>query len=144
MKFLGHPIHVMLIHFPSALFPMDLVCYFLYYYYGNASFAEASFYAMAGGVILGWTSALFGALDLSGISVKNEVVMKKALIHGGINASVVIVYTVLACSAYKKYPVMAEASLALLLVKFFTVSFMIVGNYIGGSLILKHKVAIEE
>jgi len=144
MKVLGHPVHVMLIHFPSALFPMDLVCYFLYYYYGNASFAEASFYAMSGGVILGWTAAMFGALDLTGISAKNEVVMKKALIHGGINATVVIVYTVLAYTAYKKYPEMAQASLPMLFIKLFLVSFMIVGNYLGGSLILKHKVAVEE
>jgi len=99
---------------------------------------------MAGGVILGWTAVMFGALDLTGISAKNEVVMKKALIHGGINATVVIVYTVLAYSASKKYPESADASLPLLIVKFLTVNFMIVGNYIGGSLILKHKVGIEE
>src|SRR6185437_2066424 len=144
MKIFGHPIHIMLIHFPSALFPMDLVCYFLYYYYGNTAFAQASFFAMAGGVILGWTAVMFGALDLTGISAKNEVVMKKALIHGGINATVVIVYTVLAYSVSKKYPESADASLPLLIVKFLTVNFMIVGNYIGGSLILKHKVGIEE
>ncbi len=70
--------------------------------------------------------------------------MQKALIHGGINVSVIIVYTIFAYSAYKKYPALPVASLSLLIIKGALVSLMIIGNYIGGSLILKYKIGIEE
>lgn len=144
MKVLGHPIHVMLIHFPSALFPMELVCYFLFYYTGQASFATAAFYAMAGGVALGWIAALFGALDLTKIPSHKPAVLKKALIHGSINCTVVIVYTVFFYSLYKKYPELPAASLPLVITKACIVGFMIAGNYIGGSLILEDKLGIKE
>ncbi len=54
----------MLIHFPSALLPMDFVCYGLLYYTHQTSFAYASFYALFGAVVLGWAAALFGILDI--------------------------------------------------------------------------------
>ncbi|MEO6735929.1 MAG: DUF2231 domain-containing protein [Ginsengibacter sp.] len=134
----------MLIHFPSALLPMDFVCYGLFYYNHQASFGYASFYALAGAVIAGWAAALFGILDILKIPTHKTDAMQKALIHGGINVSVIIVYTVLAYSAFKKYPTLPDASLSLLIAKAFLVSFMIIGNYIGGSLILKYKISIEE
>src|SRR5690349_8452568 len=99
-----HPIHVMLIHFPSALLPMDLVCYAIYYFTGDASFAFASFYALAGAVVTGWLSVVFGAMDIISIPPEKRTVMQKALLHGGINAIIIIVYTVLTYSVYKSFP----------------------------------------
>lgn len=144
MKIFGHPLHIMLIHFPSALFPMELVCYFLYYYTGETSYAQAAFYAMTGGVTLGCFAAIFGAIDIIKIPAEKSEVIKKALIHGCINLTVVIAYFIFAYSLFKKYPVLPPASLALLITKFCLVSFMIVGNYIGGSLILHDKVGIDK
>ncbi len=144
MKIFKHPIHIMLIHFPSALLPMDFVCYGLFYYTHQPSFAYASFYALFGAVVLGWAAALFGILDILKIPPGKTDALQKALIHGGINVSVIMVYTVLAYSAYKKYPTLADASLPLLIFKGVLVSFMIIGNYIGGSLILKYKIGIED
>ena len=143
MKVLGHPIHVMLIHFPSALFPMELVCYFIYYFTGQLSFANAAFYAMAGGVGLGWLAVCFGAFDLIKISPDRTEVMKKALIHGGINITVVIIYTIFFYSLYKNYPVLPSASLGLVIVKALVIVGMITGNFLGGSLVLKDRVGAE-
>lgn len=143
MRIFGHPIHIMLVHFPSALFPMDAVCYLLYYLNGQLSFGTASFYAVAGGVALGWAAILFGALDLIKIPGDKPLVLQKALIHGAINCMVVIVYTVIFYSLYKKYPVLPAANLALAIAKICIVGFMIAGNYIGGSLILKDKLGIK-
>lgn len=143
MKLLNHPIHVMLIHFPSALFPMELVCYGLYYYTGALSYAQAAFYAMVGGVALGWLAAIFGVMDLVKIPEGKTDVMKKGLIHGSINTTVVTIYTIFAYSLFKIYPELPKASLVLLISKLCVVVFMIVGNYIGGSLILKDKLGIE-
>jgi|SRR6185312_7719674 len=144
MKVFGHPLHLMLIHFPSALFPMELVLCCIYFFTGQLSFGQAAFYTMAGGVVLGWVAAIFGAMDLIKIPTDKPETMKKALLHGSINVTVVIVYTVLAYSLYKVYPNFPVPKLALLIAKFCVVCFMIVGNFIGGSLVLKDKVGIEK
>lgn len=144
MKILGHPIHIMLIHFPSALFPMELVCYSLYYYTGQASFGTAAFYALAMGVVMGWLAVLFGSIDLVKIPADKPAVLKKALLHGSINSTVLIVYTIFFYSLYKKYPVLPAASMGLLIGKACAVLVMIAGNYIGGSLILEDKLGIKE
>ncbi len=144
MKIFGHPLHIMLIHFPSALLPMDFVCYAIYFYTLQTSFAFASFYALVGAVAIGWVAVLFGTLDIIKIPAEKTRTMQKALLHGSINTSVIIVYTVLAYSAYKKFPLLPHATFILLAVRGALVGFMIIGNYLGGSLILKDKIGIEE
>ena len=144
MKIFKHPLHIMLIHFPSALLPMDMVCYGLFYYTQQSSFWYASFYALAGAVVSGWAAAFFGLLDLAKIPQHKTQAMQKALIHAGVNVLVIIIYTIIAYSAYKKYPALPVAALTVLIYKIVLVSFMIAGNYIGGSLILKYKISVEE
>jgi len=139
-----HPVHMMLIHFPSALLPMDVVCYVIYYFTGDTSFAFASFYALAGAVVTGWLSIILGTFDLVSIPPGKGEVMKKALLHGGINITIIIIYTVIFYSGYKRFPPIPAASMTILITKTFLVTCMVVGNYIGGSLILKHKIGIEE
>ena len=143
MKILGHPIHIMLIHFPSALFPMELACSVINKYTGKTSFLDASFFAMCGGVVLGWIAVIFGVFDLLKVYETKPSAMKKALIHAGVNSTVILIYSILCFIQYKKYPDLEMDSLGILFLKGSTISLMIIGNFIGGSLILKHKVAVE-
>lgn len=133
----------MLIHFPSALLPMDLVCSALGYYTGNSSFTDASFFAMAGAVLLGGLAIITGAFDLIGLVDNKPLALKKALIHGGINATVIIAYSILAFRAWEQFPALSQDAPGLLILKACLVTFMIGGNYLGGSLILKHRVGLE-
>jgi uncharacterized membrane protein len=143
MKIFGHPVHLMLVHFPSALFPMDLACSIIAYVYGITSFVNASFYAMAGGVVLGFMAILAGAADLLGIAKDKPQLVVKVLIHGSINTTVVIGYSVIAFIAYKNYPQLLPDSLLMMVVKGALVTFMIVGNYFGGNLVLKEKIGVD-
>ncbi|MEO6301565.1 MAG: DUF2231 domain-containing protein [Bacteroidia bacterium] len=143
MKLFGHPIHIMLIHFPSALFPMDLICSFLAVYY-DITFTSASFYAMMGGTVIGWLAVITGCFDLINISQTRPELIKKVLLHGGINTVVLVIYSLLAYLAFKKYPQILPDDLAKLIIKISTVSFMFIANYLGGNLILKNKVGIEK
>lgn len=143
MKIFGHPVHIMLIHFPSALFPMDLACSIIAHTYGITSFVYASFYAMAGGVVLGFMAILAGATDLLGISKEKPQLVVKVLIHGSINATVVIAYSVIAFIAYKHYPQLLPDALLTIVLKGALVTFMIIGNYFGGNLVLKEKIGVD-
>lgn len=143
MKVLGHPVHLMLIHFPAALFPVELIFYYIYYRTGNASFADASFYAICAGAMLGWLAILTGAIDLILIKEEQTEAKVKAFIHGFINATVVFIYSILAYMLYKKYPGLPAATIMMLSVKAALNILMIAGNYLGGTLILKYKIAIH-
>jgi hypothetical protein len=50
----------------------------------------------------------------------------------------------MAYSVYKRFPQIPIASITVLVIKAFLVTCMVIGNYIGGSLILKHKICIED
>jgi len=54
------------------------------------------------------------------------------------------VYTVLAFIAFKNYPSLPYATVSVLVFKAALVGFMMTGNYLGGSLILKDRIALEE
>jgi len=144
MKIFGHPIHVMLIHFPAALFPMDFVCSLLGYLYQDSSFLQGSFLAITGGAVLGSMAIITGGFDLVSMVNENSPAVKKALIHGSINSTVVIAYIVLAFIAFKKYPLVEYDAISKILFKGGLVTLMILGNYLGGSLVLKDKVGVEK
>ena len=141
MKFLGHPLHVMMIHFPTALLPMDLVLSYPFYRTGNNSFGAAAFYCLLGGVALGLIAGITGLIDLIGI--KDRTATAAALVHGGINLTAILVFSVFAYRGWKQFPTVELPSAATLLVKLLTVIFIFVGNYLGGRLIFKHHIAIE-
>ncbi|MDF3078487.1 MAG: hypothetical protein K0S09_2376 [Sphingobacteriaceae bacterium] len=144
MKLFGHPLHLIFIHFPSALLPMDWVCYFLAYQFGGESFRQASFYALIGGAAIGWLAILTGAIDLAKISSTKRAAINQGLLHAGLNGSVLVVYSIIAFADFQKYPHLPDASLGILITKAILLTVMISGNFIGGNLILKHKVGIEE
>ena len=144
MKIFGHPLHLLLIHFPSALFPMETVCYALFYFTGAASYGEAAYYAAIGGVGLGWLAMLFGAWDLIKIPPERDTVIKTALIHGSINGAVLIGFSVFAFAAFKKFPELSPARFSVLVIKALLLMAMLVGNYLGGQLVLKYKIGIKE
>jgi uncharacterized membrane protein len=140
MKIFGHPMHMMLIHFPSALLPMDLACSVIYLFTKDVTFTNASYYSMCGGVALGWMAIIFGLFDLLNIFKSKPEAMRKALLHGGINSAVIIAYSVLAFLQYRNYPKLEPDGSSMVAIKFIIITFMIVGNYLGGSLILKDRV----
>jgi len=140
MKLFGHPLHIMLIHFPSALFPMDFVCSLIAYCTGIKPFAEAAFYALTGGSVLGWLAIMAGTFDLIHIMNNKPSAMKNALIHGGINTAVLIAFSAIAYVTFQKYPLVDSTNLPLLIFKGALIVFMLWGNLLGGNLILKDKV----
>lgn len=141
MKILKHPIHVMLIHFPTALLPMDLVLSYLFFKSGNESYGNAAFYCLIAGVVLGWLSAITGLIDL--VLIKNKTAIGAALLHGSINVTAILIFTVFAYKSWNLFPQLAAPGVTILIVKFAVVLFMLIGNYLGGRLIFKHHIAIE-
>jgi uncharacterized membrane protein len=144
MKLFGHPLHLIFVHFPSALLPMDVVCSAIAYFANVHEAAISSFYASAGAVAGGWLSVFTGALDLLPVAEKKAGLINKVLLHGSINTVVLIVYTLIFIRAYRIYPSINTDTGAILLAKIILVILMGAGNFLGGRLVLREKIGMEE
>lgn len=143
MKIKGHPIHLMLIHFPSALFPLDLLCSVLARVKYEEAFLQASSIALMAGVSAAWLAMLSGLFDLEQVMHKKPGSLKKALWHGGINGTVIAAYSILAYKVYNDFPQIHSDPFYLVSIKFILVALMLFANFLGGSLVLKDKVLEE-
>jgi uncharacterized membrane protein len=90
-KFLGHPIHQMLIVFPLGLFIAAITFDVLYLFTDNPMWATVSFWNIAGGVIGGLVAAVFGLIDWLAIPSNTRAKTIGAL-HGFINVMVVVLF----------------------------------------------------
>jgi uncharacterized membrane protein len=144
MKPAGHPVHVMVIHFPAALLPADLILSLLGYYYKNAGFSQAGFYCLAGGIALGFLAMITGLIDLLAIPKSNKEAMAAGLSHGFINGLVIFVYSIIAYILWKDQSYQQISSAGSLILKAILVFTLLFGNYLGGNLIYKHHVGIDK
>jgi len=144
IKFLGHPVHMLLVHFPAALFPMDLVCSVLDFFFHKRLFADASLCAVTGGALTGWIALFFGLLDLLAIPEQKSRERLWGFIHGSLNGSAVFVFTLLAYLSVYNFPLPYGHPVLLIAIKAVTVCMLMVGNYFGGNLVLKYKIGVEE
>ena len=143
MKIFGHPLHMMLIHFPTALLPMDFLLSFFAYYNKDSSFLTAAFYCLAGGVLTGGLAIITGLIDLLLIPKDKKSALGTALIHGFMNAMIVVFFGIFAYRAWQLYPQMTMPLLSTLVIKAILLIVLFIGNYLGGKLILQHHIGIK-
>jgi uncharacterized membrane protein len=143
MKMLGHPFHMMLIHFPTALLPMDILLSFLAYYNKDSSLMMAAFYCIAVGVLTGLLAIITGLIDLLMIPKENKAGPGTALIHGFINGTVLLLFGVFAYKSWKIYPDLSIPALPIILIKTALLITLFIGNYLGGKLILQHHIGVK-
>jgi uncharacterized membrane protein len=81
----GHPIHVMLVHFPAALLPTAAALDALRQFAHIPMQLDITLLLWPG-VVLGWLAGAFGIFDLVRLRTGSRE-MSVAIIHGGINAT---------------------------------------------------------
>lgn len=92
-KFLGHPVHPMLIVFPLGLLATAVVFDALYLVIGNNDLAVFSFWAIIAGIIGGLAAALFGLIDWLAIPSGTRA-KQVGLVHGAGNVVIVAIFAV--------------------------------------------------
>jgi uncharacterized membrane protein len=91
-KFLGHPIHPMLIVFPMGLLGASVLFDILYLVTDNQLFAVTAFYNIAGGIIGGVIAAVFGFIDYWEIP-KHTRAKRIGTFHGFGNLAVILLFS---------------------------------------------------
>lgn len=92
-KFLGHPIHPMLITFPLGLFGMALIFDLIAAVKDSVDIHRAANYMIAAGIITGLLAAIFGAIDWFAIPSGTRA-KRIGAIHGLGNVAIVIAFAV--------------------------------------------------
>ena len=143
MKIFGHPLHMMLIHFPTALLPMDVFLSFFAYYNMDSTLLPAAFFCMAGGVLTGLVAILTGLIDLLLIPKNERPALATAIIHGFINATVLLFFGIFVYRSWQEYPDFNMPQMSMLVIKSVLIIVLFGGNYLGGKLIFHHHIGIK-
>jgi uncharacterized membrane protein len=91
IKFLGHPIHPMLIVLPLGLLSAAVVFDIVYLVTDEDAFSTVAFWNIAAGVVGGFLAAIFGAWDW--LHIPRDTRAKRiGVFHGGGNVVVVVLF----------------------------------------------------
>jgi uncharacterized membrane protein len=129
-----HPVHLLLVHFPAALLPMDLIFSLIHSQDPKTGLASASYYCLMAGVIGGWIALITGGIDLFRYVLKSQEV-KRALIHGCTQVCVVFSFTILLSLEFKQPLLIADQPVWLLTTKAVLCMLMFIGNYFGAEVL---------
>lgn len=135
MNIRGHPVHVMLIHFPVALWPAHAALHGFSAQLPADVAGIAGFWCLVAGTGLGWLAAGCGLLDLLAVQREgNSRRLTAGLWHAGLNGTVLTAYTGILALEYSHYPAIAHGPIFLGL-EILLLLVLGVGNFFGGELV---------
>ncbi len=135
MRLFGHPVHVMLVHFPVALWPAHLALHLGASRLPAGVAAIAGFWLLAAATILGWLAAACGAMDLAALARTNDAArFRSAGVHALVNGLALLGFTAIASFEYRDYPAIAHGPAALT-VEAGLVLALFAGNYFGAKVV---------
>lgn len=139
----GHPVHSMLVHFPSALFPMSLIFDIISVVMQNQCLACAAFYCIGGGLLLGFAAACAGAIDYSHLPSTNPA-WNKASLHALLNVLWMTLFAIVFGLKVKHFPNITLANPIEIIISVVSVIGLIYSNYLGGDLVFRYKLGFDQ
>jgi uncharacterized membrane protein len=96
----GHPLHPMLIVAPAALIPFGFLLDAMHRSTGRASYADAAYYSLMGGLVGGLAAGVAGAMDYLTIESGTEV-KQTANVHASLNGGALALTAINLCGRRK-------------------------------------------
>jgi uncharacterized membrane protein len=140
-KFLGHPVHPMLIVFPLGLFIAAVVFDALYLWRGSPTFAAVAFWNMAGGILGGLVAAVFGLIDWLAIPAGTRA-KRIGLLHGAANVLVVATFGLVWLNR-REVPDLAPAT-GIFVLEIGALLLGSVAGWLGGELVDRLAVGVDD
>lgn len=100
--FAGHPLHPMLIVAPAALIPFGFILDAMHRASGKASYSDAAYYSLVGGVAGGLAAGTAGAMDYLAIKPYTDV-KRTANVHALLNIGALALTTANVLARRKNY-----------------------------------------
>src|SRR5262245_65110613 len=139
-KFLGHPIHQMLIPLPLGLLAMAVIFDVLTMVFDSPTFATVSYWMMAAGLISGLLAAPFGVIDWLAIPARTRA-KRIGAVHGVGNVIVLLLFT---GSWLMRRAVPAEPEVLALTLSFVGGGLALCTAWLGGELVDRLAVGVDE
>ncbi|HSO28207.1 MAG TPA: DUF2231 domain-containing protein [Anaerolineales bacterium] len=140
IKFLGHPVHPILIVFPLGLLTTAVVFDLLYLVFRVEVFPQIAYWMIAAGIVGGALAALVGAVDWLGLPGGTRA-KSVGLIHGLGNAGVLILFGI-SLWLRSSQPAAAPGLWALLLA-FLGAGLSAFTGWLGGELVYRMGVSVD-
>jgi uncharacterized membrane protein len=132
----GHPIHPMLVAIPIGLWIFSLVSDLIYRFYApTEAWSTVALYTLIGGIVGALLAALPGFVDLVSLP---EGPRKTALIHMGINLTVVVLYVV---NAWLR--LQGGGGQTPFLLSIVGIGLLVISGWLGGKMVYIHGVAVS-
>ncbi|MDP9419717.1 MAG: DUF2231 domain-containing protein [Actinomycetota bacterium] len=140
VKFLGHAVHQQLIPFPLGLLVTAVIFDVFHLITDREELANVAYWVIGAGIIGGLLAAPFGLIDWTGIT-KGSRAKKVGAVHGLGNLFVLVLFTV-SWFLRRDQPTAPEA--VALALSFAGVAVAAVSGWLGGELVDRHAVGIDE
>jgi uncharacterized membrane protein len=140
MKFLGHPVHQMLIVFPLGLLATAVVFDLIYLIGNNRTMAVVSYWMIAAGVIGGLIAAPFGWIDWSGIPGGTRA-RSIGLWHGAGNIIVLVLFVI---SWFMRNDLPEQPHVLAFIVSFTGAGIALFTGWLGGELVDRLGIGVEK
>lgn len=139
-KWLGQPLHPVLVHIPIGLFVLAFVCDLLFFLTGNPGMRNAAFYLILFGVIAGALASVPGFADYASIR-RDSAGKRHARAHMFLNLAALLLYLV---SFLHRAAVLDtdRTPFAAFLVAVLAFGVLCVSGYIGGKLVYEDGVGV--
>jgi uncharacterized membrane protein len=139
MKFLGHPVHQMLIVFPLGLLATAVIFDLIYLLGGAPTMATVSFWMIAAGIIGGLIAAPFGWIDWFGIPQGTRA-KSIGLWHGGGNVVVMLLFM---ASWFVRLDLPEQPDAVALVLSFMGAGLALLTGWLGGELVDRLGIGVD-
>ena len=143
-SFAGEPIHPMFVHYPIALWTTSVVTDVIFYFYRNTSLILISKFLIAAGIVGAILAAMPGLIDW--LTITEPAAKKTGTLHMVLNLTALLLFGV---SLYLRLRNYGAAAVGHHLQVPFAVSGaglidMSIAASLGGKLVYKHRMGVEE
>jgi len=141
-KWLGHPLHPILVHIPMAMWPGALIFDLLSQWgIGGNAVVRLSFYAIAFGLVASLLAVPTGILDWSGIK-KEKPAWKIGLYHMTLNLVVALLFAINFGLRLQIYREATQVDGMPLLLSIIGTAILIVSAYLGGMMTYQYGISV--
>jgi uncharacterized membrane protein len=139
---LGHPLHPILVHVPTALWPAALLFDLLSRFgVGGNAMVRTSTYAILVGLIVALAAVPAGIADWSGIK-RDRPAWKIGLIHMGLNVVVMVLWAINLALRWGERTSASEVGTTELLLSLVATLLLLASGYLGGRLVYDYGISV--
>lgn len=136
MRIKGHPVHMMVVHFPSALLPVHFLFHLINTWRDETHYSEAAALILPVAVAGGWVALFTGTAEFVRLLwAEDSRLTTAAVLHAGINLCVIGFYTIILAIGEQWHRAPSATTLAL---EGMAIALLVMGNFFAGVIITRY------